>query len=46
MSYEVKSTGFPPTFINQYIAEQLKLFGILSGYEQMTPIFPTSPINI
>jgi hypothetical protein len=46
MSYEVKSTGFPPTFINQYVVEQLKLFGILSGYEQMTPIFPTSPTNI
>jgi hypothetical protein len=46
MSYEVKSTGFPATFINQYVVEQFKLFGILSGYEQMTPIFPTSPTNI
>jgi len=46
MTYDIKSTGFPPTFINQYVIEQLKLFGILSGYEQMTPIFPTGPTNI
>jgi hypothetical protein len=46
MTYEIKSTGFPPTFINQYISEQLKLFGILTGYEQMNPIFPSSPTSI
>jgi hypothetical protein len=46
MAYDVKLTAFPPTFINQYVVEQLKLFGILSGAEQMVPIFPTSPTNI
>jgi len=48
MPYESKitHTSFPPTFINQYIVEQLKLFDILSGYEQMVPLFPTSPTNI
>lgn len=42
----VKDTGFPPFFINQYVVEQLRLFGILSGTEQMTPVFPTTPTNI
>jgi hypothetical protein len=42
----VLSTGFPPTFINQYVVGQLELFGILSGNEQMVPILPTSPTNI
>lgn len=42
----IKDTAFPPFFINQYVIEQLKLFGILSGAEQMAPIFPTSPTNI
>jgi hypothetical protein len=46
MAYDIKLTAFPPTFINQYVVEQLKLFGILSGFEQMTPVFPTSPTNI
>jgi hypothetical protein len=46
MAYDIKLTAFPPTFINQYVVEQLKLFGILSGAEQMTPVFPTSPTNI
>lgn len=46
MSYNIKTTAFPPYFINQYTVEQLKQFNILSGFEQMTPIFPTSPINI
>ena len=39
-------TGFPPTFINQYVVGQLERFGILSGAEQMVPVFPTSPTNI
>ena len=42
----VLSTGFPPTFINQYVVGQLEAFGILTGNEQMVPIFPTSPSNI
>lgn len=46
MVYNVKDTAFPPFFINQYVTEQLKLFGILTGFEQMNPIFPTSPTNI
>jgi hypothetical protein len=46
MVYDIKLTAFPPTFINQYVVEQLKMFGILSGFEQMTPVFPTSPTNI
>lgn len=39
-------TAFPPFFVNQYVVEQLRLFGILSGTEQMVPIFPTAPTNI
>lgn len=42
----VKDTAFPPFFINQYVIKQLELFKILSGNEQMNPIFPTSPTNI
>lgn len=42
----IQNTAFPPFFINQYVIEQLKLFGILSGTEQMVPIFPTTPTNI
>ena len=43
---DIKNTAFPPFFINQYVVEQLKLFGILAGTEQMNPIFPTSPTSI
>ena len=39
-------TSFPPKFINAYIKTQLQEFGILSGYEQMDPIFPVSPTNL
>lgn len=39
-------TGYPPFFIKGYIVSELQKFGILSGFEQMTPIFPTSPTNI
>jgi len=46
MTFNIKETSFPPFFINQYVVEQLKLFGILTGFEQMNPIFPTSPTNI
>lgn len=46
MTYDIKNTSFPPFFINQYTVEQLQQFSILSGFEQMTPIFPTSPTNI
>jgi hypothetical protein len=46
LSYNVQYTGFPPTFVNAYIVAQLKNYNILSGFEQMTPIFPTSPTNI
>lgn len=31
MSYEVKTTGFPPTFINNYVNEQLSLFGLIAA---------------
>ena len=40
------STSYPPYFVNGYIQAQLERFGILSGSEQMSPIFPTSPTNI
>ena len=48
MPYESKisHTSFPPIFINQYVVEQLKRFDILSGFEQMIPVFPTTPTNI
>lgn len=46
MATSVSTTAFPPTFVNSYIVAQLSEFGILSGFEQMTPIFPTSPTNI
>jgi len=39
-------TGYPPYFVNGYIKAQLQKFNILSGTEQMSPIFPTSPTNI
>lgn len=42
----INNTGFPPFFINQYVVKQLELFNILTGNEQMSPIFPTSPTNI
>lgn len=42
----IAETGFPPKVINAYIKSELEHFGILSGYEQMVPIFPTSPTNI
>lgn len=43
---KLTDTSFPPIFVNQYVVEQLKMFGILSGFEQMVPIFPTTPTNI
>ena len=48
MAYVSKltDTSFPPIFVNQYVVKQLELFGILSTYEQMVPIFPTTPTNI
>jgi hypothetical protein len=39
-------TAFPPKIVNAYIKNELEHFGILSGFEQMVPIFPTSPTNI
>lgn len=42
----VNNTAFPPFYVNQYLVSELQKFGILSGYEQMVPIFPTSPTNI
>ena len=44
--FSVSETPYPPYFINGYINAQLKRVGILSGLEQMVPIFPTSPTNI
>lgn len=48
MPYESKigDTSFPPIFVNQYVVEQLKRFDILTGFEQMIPLFPTTPTNI
>jgi len=43
---KITDTSFPPIFINQYVVEQLKTFDILSGFEQMVPVFPTTPTNI
>ena len=43
---KITDTAFPPIFINQYVVEQLKTFDILSGFEQMVPVFPTTPTNI
>jgi hypothetical protein len=43
---KLTDTSFPPIFINQYVVAQLKEFDILSGFEQMIPIFPTTPTNI
>lgn len=42
----ISQTAYPPQFINAFVANELARFGILSGTEQMTPIFPTSPTNI
>jgi hypothetical protein len=42
----INTTAFPPTFVNHYVVGQLQRFDILSGTEQMVPIFPTSPTNI
>lgn len=39
-------TGYPPYYIRGYIISELTKFGILSGFEQMVPVFPTSPTNI
>lgn len=39
-------TGYPPFFVKGYLVSELQKFGILSGFEQMTPVFPTSPTNI
>lgn len=46
MTTSISTTAFPPTFVNAYVVGQLKEFGILSGFEQMNPVFPTSPTNI
>jgi hypothetical protein len=43
---EITATGFAPKYLNAYVVAQLKEFDILSGYEQMVPIFPTAPTNI
>ena len=43
---KLSDTSFPPIFINQYVVEQLKRFDIFSGFEQMVPVFPTTPTNI
>lgn len=45
-SYDIKYTGFPPIYLNAYVVGQLTRFNILTGSEQMNPIFPTSPTNI
>lgn len=40
------NTSFPPNLLNAYVKKQLLDFGILSGYEQMDPIFPVTPTNL
>lgn len=42
----VSDTGYPPSLVSGYVVDELKKFGILTGVEQMMPIFPTSPVNI
>lgn len=42
----ISQTPYPPYFVNGYLNAQLQKFGILSGFEQMVPIFPTTPTNI
>ena len=42
----VNFTAVPPSVVHHYVVGQLQRFGILSGTEQMVPIFPTSPTNI
>lgn len=43
---EISQTGFPPLYINSYVVSQLEEFEILTGTEQMSPIFPTSFTSI
>ena len=43
---EIMTTGYPPYFVRGYIVKQLEEFSILTGREQMNPIFPTTPTNI
>jgi hypothetical protein len=52
MTYEIKTTGFAPTYINNYVNEQLSLFGLIAtgptepnqaGFNPMVPAqYPTS----
>ena len=42
----VSETGYPPSLVGGYIVGELQKFGILTGVEQMTPVFPTSPTSI
>lgn len=46
MAININETGYAPKYVNDFIASELARFGILSGAEQMQPIFPTSPTNI
>lgn len=49
---EIKTTGFPPTFLNKYVNAQLNLFGLISdgpeglqqaGFDPMVPAqYPTN----
>jgi len=39
-------TVFPPTLINRYVISQLKRFDLLTGLEDIEPIFPVQSTNI
>ena len=42
----ISQTGFPPYFVNGYIIDQLKLFGIMTGSEQFNHIIQVNSTNI
>lgn len=47
MTYSVAAeTGFPPIFINKYVIDQLKSFGIVTGIEGIDPIVPVQSTNL
>ena len=39
-------TAFPPNLINKYVLAQLKRFDLLTGLEDIDPIFPVQSSNI
>ena len=44
---EIKTTAFPPTFLNAYITAQLATFNLMSTTDGVTPVVPAQfPTNI